>query len=229
MGKILNDYFAGFVITILICVPIFFIVRPPPRGRKLVRGICIGVLVLLASPVLLLGLAFGGIRGLIGAIIELLIMSGVGVFIPACLVASRIGNHFGAIFDGGNEPPEAHPFYYIAKLKRSERKYDEAITRVEEQLKRFPSDFEGQMLLAEIQAEDLHDLPAAQNTIETLAHQKHRQPEEIALAFQKLAEWHLQIGQDQSSARAALMKIIELLPNSEPALLADGKLSHPGE
>ena len=222
-------YFGLFILPILVWVMIYFIIRPPKRGGKWIRAILIGILALLAAPFLLLGYAFGGIRGVIGVIIELLVASGVGIFGLSAFLVWRITEPIGALFDGGNEPPEASPFYHIANLCRKQGKYAEAIARIEQQLKKFPKDFEGQMLLAEIQVENLCDLPSAQNTINHLVHQKCHSPETVAQALHKLTDWHLQIGRDKASAQAALTKIMDFFPKTELARLAYQRLSRINE
>lgn len=229
VGEILKTYLGFFIMPLLVWVMIYFIIRPPKHGGKWIRMILIGILALMAVPFLLLGFAFGGIRGVIGVIIELLFASGIGIFGLSAFLVWRLAEPIGAIFDGGNEPPEAAPFYYIANLCRKQGKYEEAVARVEQQLRKFPKDLTGQMLLAEIQAEDLHDPSAAQSTVEHLIHQNCHSPEEVARALHRLADWHLQIGQDKASAQTALMRIIELFPNSELARLAYERLSHLNE
>lgn len=209
----------------LVWVMIYFIIRPPKRGGKWIRAILIGILALLATPFLLLGYAFGGVRGVIGVIIELLFASGIGVFGLSAFLVWRLAEPIGAIFDGGNEPPEAVPFYHIANLCRKQGKYEESAARIDQQLKKFPKNFEGQMLLAEIQAENLRDLSSAQNTINHLLQQGCHSPETVAQALHRLADWHIQIGQDKASAQDDMMKIINLFPNTELARAAYDRLS----
>lgn len=223
VGDILGTFLTLYILPLLVWVMIYFIIRPPKRGGKLIRSILIGVLALLVAPFLLLGFAFGGIRGVIGVIVELAIIP--AGFLVLYLLLARIVKPIGAIFDGGDEPPDAAPFYHIAHLCRKQRKYEEALARIEQQLQKFPTDFEGQMLLAEIQAENLSDLSSAQNTVNHLIRQKNHAPETVARALNKLADWHLQIGQDKVSAQDNLMKIIELFPDTELARAAYGRLS----
>jgi len=226
VGEILGTYLGLFILPFLVWVMIYFIIRPPKRGGKWIRAILIGILALLAVPFLLLGYAFGGIRGVIGVIIELLFASGIGVFGLSAFLVWRLTKPIGAIFDGGDEPPEAAPFYHIANLCRKQGKYEEAMARIDQQLKIFPKDFEGQMLLAGIQAENLRDLSSAQNTVNHLLHQKCHSPETVAQALHKLADWHIQIGQDRASAQDVLVKIMDLFPNTELARAAYERLSH---
>jgi tetratricopeptide (TPR) repeat protein len=227
MSEILGTFLWLYIAPLLLGVMVYFIIRPPNRGKHLVRITLIVILALLAAPFVFLAFAFGGIRGVIGAICELLFASGAFLLIPA-LIAGRLVRPFGDIFDGGDEPPEAAPFYYVARLRRNQHKYDEAIRRIKQQLEAFPTDFEGQMLLAEIQAEDLLDLSAAQRTVDNFLGQNGHPPNRIAQALNALADWHLRIAADASSAKLALRRIIELFPNTDLAESAAARLSSLG-
>ena len=84
------------------------------------------------------------------------------------------------------------------------------------------------MLLAQIQAEDLKDLQAAELTIERLCAQPGHAPQNIVAALYAMADWHLQIGQDREAAERDLQKVIELFPESEFALGAAHRIAHLG-
>lgn len=89
-------------------------------------------------------------------------------------------------------------------------------------------DAEGQLLLAEIQAENLNDLAGAQTTIHRLCNQPNHNPRSIALALHSLADWHLKLAQDRESARQALEKIIEIFPDSEFSAMAFQRIARLG-
>lgn len=131
-----------------------------------------------------------------------------------------------SLFDGGDLPPEPRPFYSIALAKQKKGLYLEAVAEVRKQLTRFPTDFEGHMLLAQIQAEHLNDLPGAELTIHRLCAQPGHAPANIAYALYTLADWHLKQGMDPDSARQSLEKVIELLPDTEFALTAAQRIAH---
>lgn len=143
-------------------------------------------------------------------------------------IGSAVARVLGDIFTGGDTPPDPEAFYSIAEAKRKRGNYDEAIREIQKQLARFPRDLTGQMLLAEIQAEHLHDLPAAQLTIEHFCQQPGHAPKNIANALGRLADWHLKLSQDIEAARQTLQKITELLPDSEEALMAAQRIAHLG-
>jgi hypothetical protein len=135
-------------------------------------------------------------------------------------------NPFIAIFDGGNVPMEKKPYYSITNAKRKRGLYLEAIVTVREQLARFPYDFEGVMLLASIQAEDLKDLPGAENTLNHFCVNTKSPEKQVAAAWTTLADWHLKVGLDVDSARASLQKIVERFPETELALRAEQRIAH---
>jgi tetratricopeptide (TPR) repeat protein len=144
-------------------------------------------------------------------------------------LASLVAKPFASLYDGGDEEPEPRPAYSIALSRQKQGKYLEAIAEVRKQLDRFPTDFEGHMLLAQIQAEHLGDLPGAEITIQRLCDQPGHAPKNIAFALYSMADWHLKYGQDREAARRNLQKVIDLLPDSESALSAAQRIGHLGD
>jgi tetratricopeptide (TPR) repeat protein len=130
--------------------------------------------------------------------------------------------------DGGNEPPEPKPCYSIVLAKRKLSKPLEAIAEVRKQLDRFPHDFEGVLLLAGIQAEDLKDLPGAESTLNLFCDSSAASPREVAAAMNRLADWHLRLAQNAEAARAALEKVIGRFPETELSLQAAQRIAHLG-
>lgn len=131
-----------------------------------------------------------------------------------------------SLFDGGREPVEPRPFYSIAEARRKQGRYAEALAEVQRQLEKFPTDFEGQMLLARIQAEDLKDLPAAEATLWGLWEQTGHPPHQLAFALHTLADWQVQYARDRAAARATLQRIVDRWPDTELALLAAQRIAH---
>jgi hypothetical protein len=82
------------------------------------------------------------------------------------------------------------------------------------------------LLLAEIQAENLNDLPGAETTIQRLCNQPGHPPQSVALALNFLADWHLKYGQDREAARQALEQIIARFPDSELSARAAQRIAH---
>ena len=120
------------------------------------------------------------------------------------------------------------PAYSVAQSKQKQGKYLEAITEIRKQLDRFPTDVEGQLLLAQIQAEDLKDLPAAELTIERFCAQPgHATPNIVSPS----TPWRIgtcNSAQDREAAQRALQKVIDLFPESEFALGAAHRIAHLG-
>jgi tetratricopeptide (TPR) repeat protein len=143
-------------------------------------------------------------------------------------IGDLIAKPFTSLFDGGTEPPIPRPFYSIAQSKQKKGQYLEAIADIRQQLQRFPTDVEGQLLIAQIEAEDLKDLPAAELTIDRFCAQPGHAPQNIVFALYSLADWHLKITQDREAARRHLERIVELFPESEFALGAAHRIAHLG-
>lgn len=146
----------------------------------------------------------------------------------AANIAELVAKPITSAIDGGNEPPVPKPYYSIAHAKRKRNQPLEAIIVVREQLAKFPNDYEGVMLLAAIQAEDLQDLPSAEMTLNHFCDQPNPPPRQFAAAMTQLADWHIKLTQDFDSARAALEKIITRFPDTELSLQASQRIAHLG-
>lgn len=144
-------------------------------------------------------------------------------------IASLVADPVASLYDGGREPPVPHPTYSTAQAKYKKGLCEEAIAEVRVQLERFPTDFEGHLLLAEIQAEGLHDLVAAEETIHQWCNQPGHAPKNITFALFSLADWYLKVGHDSEGARRALTRIIDQLPDTEHALNAAQRIAHLGD
>ena len=168
----------------------------------------------------------GGYEGAFGGI-PLAALCGLGLaIIWRHSLAALVAKPFSSLYDGGDEPPEPHPAYSVAQSRQKQGRYVEAVAEVRKQLDRFPTDFEGHMLLAQIQAEDMKDLPGAELTIRRLCSQPGHSPKNLAFALYSLADWHLAVGKDRESARKDLEQILERFPDSEMALGAAQRIAH---
>ncbi|MBI3413864.1 MAG: hypothetical protein HY043_00880 [Verrucomicrobia bacterium] len=133
---------------------------------------------------------------------------------------------FTSLFDGGGTEIEPAPFYSIAEARRKQGRYAEALAEVEQQLVKFPNDFQGWLLLAQIQAEDLKDIAAAQTTIEKLVNQGGHAPKNVAHALNRLADWQLKFGVDLATVRETFEQIRERFPDTELAQMAAQRIAH---
>ncbi|MBI5772233.1 MAG: tetratricopeptide repeat protein [Verrucomicrobia bacterium] len=193
-------------------------------------------LVLILKWLLSAGLIFGMVRigmalhnGRESAIMGMIVIWALALVLAILWtpnITAWFANPVGALFDGGDIAAEPVPLYSIALARRAAGKYREAVWEIQKQLGKFPNDFMGQMLLATIQAENLQDLPSAQNTIERLLAQPVHPPLKIAAALTHLADWHLQLGDNPAAARAAFERILARLPGTEQAQLATQRLAH---
>jgi TolA-binding protein len=143
-------------------------------------------------------------------------------------IGELLSNPLTGLYDGGNEEPEKRPYYSIAISKRKLNKPLEAIVEIRKQLAKFPNDYEGVTLLANIQAEDMKDLLSAEITLRHFYDSENAPPKQATAALMQVADWHLKLAQDSDSARAALEKIIEKFPETELALIAKQRIAHLG-
>jgi tetratricopeptide (TPR) repeat protein len=140
-------------------------------------------------------------------------------------IAGVIASPFASLYDGGNEQPDPRPAYSVAQARQKQGRYHEAVMEIRKQLERFPTDFEGHLLLAEVQAEDLKDLQAADMTIQKLCSQPGHAPINLVFALYSMADWNLKYAQDPEAARKNLQQIIDLFPNTEFALVAAQRIA----
>ncbi len=136
-----------------------------------------------------------------------------------------IAKPFASFYDGGGKELEPAPLYSRAKAMVYRGRIQDAVAEVREQLAQFPTDFEGQMFLADLQATQLDDFPAAQLTIARLVAQPGHAPAQVAAALTTLAEWHLKYHQDTVAARAEFEKISAQFPGTPVAQLAEQRLA----
>ena len=141
-------------------------------------------------------------------------------------LASLISSPFTKWYDGGDEEPELRPLYSIATAYRKRGQYDKALAEVYKQLGRFPNDYQGHMMLAEIFAEDVKDLDEALEAVEVILAIPEIAPKNVAYALTRGAEWLLNYRSDRDAARELFQRIIELLPDTEEAQIAAQRIAH---
>jgi len=129
-------------------------------------------------------------------------------------------------FDGGRLEVEAKPYYFLAEGQRRKGLYAEAAEEVRKELKKFPGDAEGMTKLAAIQAEDLHDLPAAIATLNELLQQPQLPAHNAVAALQTMADWQMNLGRDPEAARVSFQRIVHMFPDSSYSLNAEQRLAH---
>lgn len=127
-------------------------------------------------------------------------------------------------FDGGSEM-DNKPLYSIAEAKRKLGRYPEAIAAIQDELSRHPDDFQGQMMIADIQAANLKDMAAATQTVIGILAQAGHSPSNVTYALNRLADWQAATG-DFESARQSLEEIGQRFPDTEAAYHASQRLAH---
>ncbi len=137
-----------------------------------------------------------------------------------------VGRKIGSLYTGGEDenavPP---PFYSIAEARRKKGQFEEAEAEVRGQLSLHPTDFTGWLMLAEIQAENRHDVSGAAASIEELISQEEHSSKNKTLALHRLADWQLKAG-EPDAARLTLQRIIDLFPESEMSQTAAQRIGH---
>ena len=167
------------------------------------------------------GSAEGQIMGVLaGAVLGLVLAV---LWVPA--IVNKVSDTIGSLYTGGSEPPVPKPVYSIAEARRKQGRYHEAVGEIQKELAKFPTDVTGQMMLAEVLAENLHDLEGVRQTIEQFLAQEHA-PKNIAFALNSLADWQLKLAKDTEGARQSLQRIVELLPETEESRNAAQRIAH---
>ncbi len=219
-----------------VCLVVWLFVRGLKRsddpGRAVIKFIC--SLILIGGELLFARLLWSKTAGSLATDflpVALLVGSAAatGIVLTAiwgASIGSWLARPLTGLFDGGNVEVESRPLYSMAEARRKRGRYAEAMAEIEAQLEKFPGDFTGQLMLAEIQAENLNDLQGAEQTIQRLRHQKNQTPANIALALYSLADWHLKLARDREAARADLQQVVDGFPDSPLALIAAQRIAH---
>lgn len=226
---IILKFLKGLAILVVPALVVgWFIVRsvrksPDPRSIRLKWVITLGLVFGVLFPLTRLELSFGA------AFIIPVTCAAVGLVLSILWgphIAAAMAKPLTAAIDGGSQEYEARAFYSIATTRRKMGKYSEAITCIREQLEKFPGDFEGEMLLAAIHAEDQKDVESASTVVQRIVNRGSTPPNHLAGALNALADWHLRIGQDPEGARMTLEQIAERLPETEYANNARERIAH---
>ena len=229
-GRTTFDLVRGIVLIVIAVAAVgwfvvFTIRKAEDPARMLFKWVItvpvLGLLFFKAAPMV----AQGGYSGAFGGVPFTALCGLALAIIWRRDLAELVANPLASLYSGGNTPPEPRPLYSIAQARQKQGQYLEAVVEIRKQLERFPTDFEGHMLLAEIQAQHLKDMDAAELTIQRLVGQPGHAPRNIAFALYSLADWHLKVGPDRDAARRALEQLTVLLPETEFALTAANRIA----
>jgi hypothetical protein len=106
------------------------------------------------------------------------------------------------------------PVYSQAIAKLHFDKHEEAEKAVLEELEKCEDDFDGWLLLADLYANHFKDLAGAEDIIRQTCDHPHTTASQVAVAFHRLADWHLKLADDPAAARRDLWEICRRHPKS---------------
>jgi hypothetical protein len=121
--------------------------------------------------------------------------------------------------------PKRPPMYGRAVARMKFGKYAEAEWEVLRELETCEDDFEGWMMMADLYANHFHDLAEAEQTILDICHQPKATPSEVAIALNRLADWHLKLAGDPEAAGRALRMLCERCRGTHLAHMAQLRLN----
>ena len=207
---------------------VIYIIRKQLRNRQNDPVKVIGLWVL--SFVAFFGIAYSAVAAQEGFALILVLL--VAVLIAVLLglawtptIVNTLVSPLTTALSGDDTVAYEGPAYGQALAKRKRGQYEDAVEAVEAQLAQYPGDFDGLMLKASIQAENLDDLPAAAATIQETLQDPDKVRFNLPVALNKMADWQLRIAGDASAAKRTLEKIREALPGSQAAQLASQRLA----
>lgn len=218
-----------FVVTLLVfiggfgCLAVYCFRRTDEPAALAVKwGVSLVVLGIMGW--LLLGMRSGRLNPIVGLIGMLLLALPLGIIWTPTLGELIAAPLAGLYTSDGEAVPAAN--YSLAHGRRKRGEIPEALAAVHLQLERFPNDHAGILLLATIQAEDLKDLSAAEDTILTYVHTASPGAPRAAAALQTLADFHLKHARNPEAARSCLETIIALHPDTEQSTVAAQRIAH---
>lgn len=118
------------------------------------------------------------------------------------------------------------PIYSHAIAKLHFDKHEEAEKAVLEELEKCEDDFDGWLLLAELYANHFKDLAGAEDVIRQTCDHPNTTPSQVAVAFHRLADWHLKLANDPVAARRDLWEICRRHPKSHLDRMARLRIDH---
>ena len=207
---------------------VIYIIRKQLRNPQNDPVTVIGLWVL--SFVAFFGIAYSAVAAQEGFALILVLL--VAVLIAVLLglawtptIANTLVSPLTTALSGDDTEAYEGPAYGQALAKRKRGQYEDAVEAVEAQLEQYPGDFDGLMLKASIQAENLDDLPAAVATIQETLEDPGKVRFNLPVALNKMADWQLTIAGDASAAKRTLETIRAALPGSQAAQFASQRLA----
>ena len=207
---------------------VIYIIRKQLRNRQNDPVKVIGLWVL--SFVVFLGIAYSAVAAQegIALLFVLLVSLPIAIFLGLAwtpTIVNTLVSPLTTALSGDDTVAYEGPAYGQALAKRKRGQYEDAVEAVEAQLEQYPGDFDGLMLKASIQAENLDDLPAAVATIQETLEDPGKVRFNLPVALNKMADWQLTIAGDASAAKRTLETIRAALPGSQAAQLVSQRLA----
>ena len=207
---------------------VIYIIRKQLRNPQNDPVKVIGLWVL--SFVVFFGIAYSAIAAQEGIALIFVLLVAVPIALLLGLawtptIANTLVSPLTTALSGDDTAAYEGPAYGQALAKRKRGQYEDAVEAAEVQLEQYPGDFDGLMLKASIQAENLNDLPAAAATIQETLEDPDKVRFNLPVALNKMADWQLMIAGDTSAAKRTLEQIREALPGSQAAQFASQRLA----
>ena len=117
--------------------------------------------------------------------------------------------------------PAKSPGYARAIARMKFGKYAQAEAEILRQLETAENDFDGWMMLAELQATRFKEMTEAEQIILDLCLQPDITPSQISVALHKLADWQISVASDSEAAARSLDLISDRLPGTHLAYMAE--------
>ena len=119
------------------------------------------------------------------------------------------------------QPPKMPPIYSRAVARIKFGKYGEAEWEIIRELEKHEDDFDGWMMLADLYAKHFRDLPEAEQTVLEICEHPRTTSSQLSLALHRLADWHLNLGENPEAARRSLQMICDRLPGTHLGHMAE--------
>lgn len=163
--------------------------------------------------------------GGLGSLFAILALAPLGP-IWAGVISGVLGGQVAKHFDGGDQEVEKQALLASVEGFRTSGQFDRALVKAQEELDRYPDDFDGNLLVATIHAQDLRDVKLANRILKWIMKQPETTAKQVAHALSTLADWQLNIARDPDLANENLRQIMTKFPNSRAAHSAEQRMAN---
>ncbi len=156
----------------------------------------------------------------IPALLVLLIGGWAALGLAAVIILAPMAGYAPGILT----PKKMPPMYARAVARMKFGKYSEAEWEIIRELEKSEDDFDGWMMLADLYATRFMDVSEAERTILDICDHPKTTPSQLSVALHRLSDWQLKIAGDPDAARRALQMVINRLPGTHLAHMAELRL-----